>query len=52
MPSTVKKPMSEPSVTIPLLRKTAITPPTRANGRVKNDRVASRQLRNEAWSSR
>ena len=47
MPSTVRNPTSEPSEMIPPPAYAASTPPTRAEGSVTKDRVASRQLPND-----
>jgi hypothetical protein len=44
MPSTVRKPTSEPSEIVRPAMNAANSPPTSADGNVKNDRVASRQL--------
>ena len=53
MPKTVKKPTSEPIERMPSAPiTTASRPPTSAIGSVTNDRIASRQLRNEACRSR
>ena len=53
MPKTVKNPTSEPIERIPSAPSTtASRPPTSAIGKVTNERIASRQLRNEACSSR
>src|SRR3989304_3674049 len=42
IPKTVRKPTSEPSESTPPPTYAASTPPTRADGKVKKDRAASR----------
>ena len=51
MPSTVRKPTSEPSEITPPAPNAASTPPTSANGSVRNANMAKRQLRNDSCSS-
>ena len=52
IPSTVKKPTSEPSEMTPPVMHAASIPPTSADGRVRNDSSARRVLPNEACSRR